>query len=187
MELVAQIPEECYPALTRRDEPTMVDPAVVCISGDSQHSNKCFIPLRVPGTNIAFDALVDTGSQGCFIDKLFAHKQDFHLASKASPIFCVAFDGTPGVGGLVDHKWVGSACFGNSDLPLTLAASNLDKHQAILGFPWLDLVHAKITCGPNGRTLEFDGLSVAAVEVYKNRNAGFGESPPLSLPLCSRF
>lgn len=130
--------------------------------------------------DFSFDAVVNTGSQGCFIDKSFAQKQTFPLTSKSAPIRCAAFHGTHGVGGLVDHEWLGLACFGNLELPLTLGATNLGKNQAILGLTWLDSVHTKITCGPNGRLLEFDGLSVAAVDVEDICNVDFCQYPPPS-------
>lgn len=153
----------------------MVDLAVVKILGDSS-TNKFVIPLRLPNTNITFDALVNTGSQGCFIDSKFVGARLLPLLTKSTLICCVAFDGTPGVGGLVDQEWIGAALFGDTELPLTLGATNLGKHQAILGLPWLDSVHARITCGPNGRLLEFEGLSVAAVDVDVTSNVDFCKS-----------
>lgn len=163
-ESVNQIPSTSFPQTDELLPPSTVDLAVVRISGDMQHSNKFIIPLKIPGSDIVMKALVDTGSQGCFINKKFATNQDMNLSEKSPPICCLSFDGTPGVGGLVDKEWVGLAGYGESKFPLALGATNLGKHDAILGLPWLDSVNAKITCGPHGRFLEFEGCSVAAVE-----------------------
>lgn len=106
-------PQSSFPQRPTVSEPDQVNLAVVRISGDS-HTNKFVIPLSIPNTDITFNALVDTGSQECFIDNNFAKSRSLLLSSKASPICCVAVDGTPGVGGLVDQELIGSARFGNS-------------------------------------------------------------------------
>lgn len=150
-ESVYQAPLTSSPSIVNSSSPSTVHLAVVCISGDTHQSNEFVIPLKISDSTITLDALVKTGSQGFFINKYFAVKECLMLSDRPSPICCLSFDGTPGVGGLVDKEWIGLASFGDCKLPLTLRATNLGKHQAILGLPWLDSVHAKITRGPNGR------------------------------------
>lgn len=68
-ESVHQNPSSLFPPSVGYSPPKMVDQAVVCISGDTQQANKFVVPLKIPHSNITLDALVNTGSQGCFINK----------------------------------------------------------------------------------------------------------------------
>lgn len=61
--------------------------------------------------------------------------------------------------------------------PTHLGCYNLGKHHAILVLPWLDLC-AKITCGPDGGLLEFDGVSVADVDMDGSSNLEVCKSHP---------
>lgn len=183
-ENVHTLPASSYPAPSDLVDAPPVNLASVCVSGDKD-SSRFTITGFIPGTQVAFRALLDTGAQGCFVDKAFATAHHLSLSEKLRPVTCVSFDGSPGVGGLITKEWTGDLRFGSHDLlfPVLLGVTNLGHHQMILGLPWLDSVGAVLRCGPGGWFLEVDGLLVAVLDLENHRNEVSCESlsPPSSL------
>lgn len=164
-ESFTSVPDALYPDPVSASSPPSVDLSIVSVTG-TRDSARFVVPGKVVGTGVSFDALIDTGAQGCFIDKSFALSRRLNLTPKAVPVRCVSFDGSPGVGGVVTEEWVGHLSLGHSDgppIPFSLSATNLGCYQVIIGLPWLDSVHTRIGCGAWHWLLEFDGVSVAAI------------------------
>lgn len=161
---VNAIPDSSYPSPPA--DPQEVELSVVRVLSATD-SAKFLVPVTMPGAGISFTALIDTGAQGCFIDRTFATNRRLSLTSKPVPVRCVSFDGSPGIGGVVTNEWVGDLILGdvsNSSSPFSLSVTNLGCYQAIIGLPWLDSVQARLVCGAGRRYLEFEGLSVAALD-----------------------
>lgn len=162
----------------------VVELSSVCVSGGAD-SARFLVNLRFPALGVTVPALVDMGAQGCFLNSSFSAAHPFILTDKEIPVDCVAFDGSPGVGGLVTREWVGEACLGDSNecFPLTLSVTNIGHHQVILGLPWLDSVGARLQCGTKNRVLEIGGILVACSDLAPASDVVLCTSPsPLTSP-----
>lgn len=139
---VNDTPEDMYPDSVTVPTPDQVNLSVVRVTG-TKDSTRFVVPGKVVGANVSFTALIDTGAQGCFVDRSFAANSRLCLTPKARPVRCISFDGSPGIAGVITEEWVGQLSLGdscNSPVDFVLSATNLGSYQVIIGLPWLDAV-----------------------------------------------
>ncbi|KAG0139406.1 hypothetical protein CROQUDRAFT_26287, partial [Cronartium quercuum f. sp. fusiforme G11] len=87
-------------------------------------------------------ALVDPGSEGDFIDTMFAITNNLTLEPCPFPLTCKGFDGTLSPHGPITNQWTGRMFMHGKkrelfDSTLRLDAMVLGGFDVLLGMPWL--------------------------------------------------
>ncbi|KAA1084441.1 hypothetical protein PGT21_027987 [Puccinia graminis f. sp. tritici] len=113
---------------------------------DCSKAGRMLIPVAFDsptnGTVIA-SVLIDTGSMANFISDRFVKANGLPTQDRLTPIRCVGFDGSGGVGGLVTKDWSGDITVSlveSTPVPLkcSFGVTRLGSVDAIFGLPWLD-------------------------------------------------
>lgn len=87
-------------------------------------------------------ALIDSGSEGDFVDSAFALRNSLGLLRRKHPITCSSFDGSTAAAGPITHFWSGSMTMIGTESQLFHSAINLNSTRLggfdmILGASWL--------------------------------------------------
>ena len=78
------------------DNPSSVQPCMGSIY--SKHVSKVFsaqVEVRTPSCQLQVSALLDTGTNSCFMDRDFAQKHQIPLYKLSHPVSVVVIDGRP--------------------------------------------------------------------------------------------
>ncbi|KAA1063792.1 hypothetical protein PGT21_050060 [Puccinia graminis f. sp. tritici] len=113
---------------------------------DCSKAGRMLIPVAFSSPkngSVIASVLIDTGSMANFISDKFVQDNDLPTHNRSTPIRCVGFDGSGGVGGMVTKDWSGDITVSSVELkPVSLKCSfgvtRLGSVDAIFGLPWLD-------------------------------------------------
>ncbi|KAA1088259.1 hypothetical protein PGTUg99_029809 [Puccinia graminis f. sp. tritici] len=88
--------------------------------------------------SVIASVLIDTGSMANFISDRFVAMNNLPTHDRRTPIWCVGFDGSAGVGGMVTKDWSGDITVSSVDskpIPIkcSFGVTRLDSVDTIFG------------------------------------------------------
>ncbi len=93
--------------------------------------------LQKDNKTVDFEALLDSGAGGLFIDETFAKRNDFTLHELPEPLNAYNVDGTLNKKGTITSYVEADLKIGERIKQTRLYVTGLGKQKVILGFPWL--------------------------------------------------
>jgi len=95
------------------------------------------VHIRGPLNTIKVDALLDSGTTGCFVDKSWALDRHLQLSKLVKPVPVLNIDGTRNQEGNITHYVLLTVSIGKHTEKLWCAITCLGKVPLILGHTWL--------------------------------------------------